>query len=91
MDGFYVIFTCYLLVFSMFLFSAEYEFLVIVKYLACLTSYWGKGLFQVFVGVLLFDDRRVFELVASLYLLIVGMFNIVMGCFHRNNHWSAST
>ena len=37
MDGFYCIFTCYLFVFAAFLFSAEYEFSVILKYFACLT------------------------------------------------------
>lgn len=80
MDGFYCIFTCYLFVFALFLFSAEYEVIVILKYFACLASYWGKGAFQIFVGVLLYDYQRKLEIAASLYLVVAGTFNFLTGC-----------
>ena len=80
MDGFYCIFTGYLVIFALFLFSAEWEFLVVLKYFACLASHWGKGAFQIFIGILLYDYRNGEEIAASLFLVVVGVFNFLSAC-----------
>ena len=58
MDGFYLAFTFYLYIFSMLLGSAESKYIHVLKYIEFLTSFYGKGLFQLFIGILLFDDTR---------------------------------
>jgi len=80
MDGFYVVFTCYLGVFGVLLASAEYEFTAIIKYLACLTSSTGKGFFQILIGALLFDNKTNMDLIGSLSLTMIGLLNLSLAC-----------
>ena len=81
MDGFSSIFTMYIFVFSGLLFSAEYEVMVILKYLAFLASSWGKGLYLIAIGALIYDQINMAEYVASFYLISVGIANIIATCF----------
>ena len=80
MDGFYIIFTLYLIFFGLILFSAEYEILIIMKYVEFLLSESGKGLFLIFIGLLLFDERRMVDLVASLVVSMIGILNLAAAC-----------
>lgn len=80
MDGFYLVFTMYLLFFGVVLVSAEYEILIIMHYIEFLLSETGKGLFLIFVGVLLFDERRSVDFAASIIISIIGIFNLAAAC-----------
>ena len=80
MDGFYLIFTMYLLFFGIMLLSAEYEIMIIMKYIEFLLSETGKGLFLLFVGLLLFDERRPIDFFASIVISIIGVFNLAAAC-----------
>jgi len=81
MDGFYLAFTFYLFIFGILLAAAEYEVVHILKYIEFLISQSGKGFFLIFIGVLLFDNRRAVDLWASLTLTLVGLFNLMATCF----------
>ena len=81
MDGFYLAFTFYLFIFGILLAAAEYEVVHILKYIEFLITQTGKGLFLIFIGVLLFDNRRAVDLWASLSLTLVGIFNLMVTCF----------
>ena len=76
MDGFYLAFTVYLLLFAGLLAASEFEVQVIIRYVAFLLSSTGKGLFLLFVGLLLFDQKRTPDLVVSLITSLVGIVNI---------------
>lgn len=79
MDGFYLAFTFYLYIFSLLLGSAEYKFIHVLKYIEFLTSNYGKGLFQLFIGILLFDNSSTQDIFASVFLSLIGLFNFVVG------------
>jgi len=81
MDGFYLAFTFYLFIFGILLAAAEYEVIHILKYIEFLITQTGKGFFLIFIGVLLFDNRRTVDLWASLTLTLVGLFNLMITCF----------
>lgn len=83
MDGFYLAFTFYLYIFSMLLVSAESKYIHVLKYIEFLTSFYGKGLFQLFIGILLFDDTRTEDIFASVMLSLIGLFNIVVGYIYK--------
>lgn len=80
MDGFYLAFTFYLYLFGLLIGAAEYQFVQIMKYVEFLISPGGKGMFLLFVGILLFDDRRLIDLWASLSISLIGMFNLIDSC-----------
>ena len=83
MDGFYLAFTAYLGVFAALLASAEYQYVNILKYIEFLITQTGKGVFLIFVGVLLFDNRRKVDLWASITLTLVGIFNLMLSCVKK--------
>lgn len=78
MDGFYLAFTCYLYIFGILLASAEYKYIHVLKYIEFLTSNYGKGLFQLFIGILLFDNSDTLHIFASVMLSLIGLFNFVV-------------
>ena len=80
MDGFYLAFTFYLYIFSLLLGTAEYKYIHVLKYIEVLITNVGKGLFLLFIGILLFDDSRSIDLTASIVLSFIGIFNIIIGC-----------
>ena len=79
MDGFYLAFTFYLYIFSLLLGSAEYKYIHVLKYIEFLNSYYGKGLFELFIGILIFDNTRSEDIFSSVVLSLIGIFNIVVG------------
>ena len=80
MDGFYLAFTFYLYIFSLLLGTAEYKYIHILKYIEVLITNVGKGLFLLFIGILLFDDSRSVDLTASVLLSFIGIYNVIVGC-----------
>ena len=79
-DAFYLIFTCYLVLFAILLGAAEMEYINILKYFEFLFTNGGKGAFLIFVGVLLFDDKSTADLWASITLTLFGIFNLILTC-----------
>ena len=83
-DCFYTGFSVYLTLFGILLAAAEYQFVNILKYIEFLITYSGKGMFLIFVGVLLFDNQKQVDLIASLSLSMIGLFNIIVSCVSDN-------
>jgi hypothetical protein len=79
-DGFYSVFTCYLIIFGVLLAAAEYQYAKIVKYFEFLISLRCRGYFMIFIGVLLFDNTKQVDLAASISLSLFGAFNIMVSC-----------
>ena len=79
-DGFYLAFTFYLFVFGILLTAAEYEIVFILKYMEIMFSDAGKGSFLMFIGILLFDEKKVVEFWAGIYLVLVGVLNLIAAC-----------
>lgn len=52
----------------------------ILKYIEFLVTANGKGLYLIFIGILLFDSRRDVDLCTSIVLCLVGLFNIILCC-----------
>ena len=80
MDGFYLAFTVYLLVFGILLTAAEYQYIKILQYIEFLASQRGRGFFLLWIGILLFEPKKDVDLWASLTLTLVGLFNIILSC-----------
>lgn len=79
-DSFYSIFSIYLIFFGIMLYGAEYKWIWIMKYFEFLASDLGKSMFILFIGVLLFDQNKFFDLVASIALTIMAFLNCIYIC-----------
>ena len=76
LDGFYLVFAAYLVLFGSIFGACEYETDSVKRYIEFLMSEFGKGIFLIFVGLLVFDTRRTVDLVSSLFITVVGVFNL---------------
>lgn len=44
----------------------------------------GKGMFLVFVGLLLFDEKRKSDMAISICIVLIGFFNIMISCMRKD-------
>lgn len=79
-DPFFYILTCYLFPFAGLLLVAEIQYQTILKYFQFLGLLHGKGLFMIFVALLLFDTDYPVDIAASILISLVGIFNLVVHC-----------
>ena len=79
----YYVVTLYLFVFSMIILLSEMDCKFVLKNLEIMTTDICKGLIFMIIGILLFDQRRMLDLMSSLSLCVVGFCNFVMGCFSK--------
>mmetsp|Transcript_42016 Transcript_42016/g.30233 ORF Transcript_42016/g.30233 Transcript_42016/m.30233 type:complete len:184 (+) Transcript_42016:25-576(+) len=79
-DPFFYLLTLYLIPFGLLLLVAEFQWERILVYLEFLSSQPGKGLYLVFVGLLLFDKDRSSDMVFSVLITFVGIWNMLLSC-----------
>jgi multidrug transporter EmrE-like cation transporter len=85
-DPFFFLLTFYLFGFSALLILAEFNIRRVIVYVEFLNGRIGKGLYVVFVGLLLFDETRKWDMVFSIIMVLVGFFNILLGCMRDSKH-----
>ena len=79
-DPFYYILTFYLIPFAGLLLIAELRWEVVLKHFEFLSFQWGKGMFMIFVGLLLFDTAYPVDSSISIMMIVVGIFNMILMC-----------
>ena len=53
-------------------------------YLQFLKGRLGKGFYVMLVGLILFDETRKVDMVMGISLVLVGLFNLIVGCMREN-------
>ena len=88
-DPFFYLMTIYLIPFCFLLISAELKWARVLKYVQFLGYQHGKGLFFIFIALLLFDTERSLDVVMSIVVTFVGIFNMITACIRPAlNHLS---
>ena len=88
-DPFFYLMTIYLIPFCFLLISAELKWTRVLKYVQFLGYQHGKGLFFIFIALLVFDTERALDVVVSLVVTFVGIFNMITACIRPAlNHLS---
>jgi drug/metabolite transporter (DMT)-like permease len=85
-DLFFFLLTFYLFGFSALLILAELNIRRVVVYVEFLNGRIGKGLYVVFVGLLLFDETRKWDMIFAIVMVLVGFLNILLGCMRDSKH-----
>ena len=79
-DPFFYMFTFYLFPFAGLLLVAELRWQRLLKYFSFLGYFYGKGMFILFIGLLLFDVEYPVDAAISGFAFLVGIFNMLMTC-----------
>ena len=79
-DPFYYLLTFYLIPFGLLVLTAELRVQRVLKYFEFLGYQHGKGLFFIFVALLIFDTKYPVDLCVSIGITFVGIFNLVAIC-----------
>jgi len=88
-DPFFYIFTFYLFPFAGLLLIAELRYERVLKYFEFLGYQYGKGMFMLFVALLLFDTTYPVDTAVSVFMSLVGMFNLILMCVAPGLHTEA--
>ena len=84
-DPFFYLLTIYLIPFAILIFAAELRWQRMLKYFEFLGYSHGKGLFFIFVALLLFDTQYPVDTGVSIGVTFVGIFNLVSICIVPNS------
>jgi hypothetical protein len=79
-DPFFFLLTFYLFGFSALLVFAELGYKKVLVYVEFLSGRAGKGLYIMFVGLLIFDATRPSDMGIAILLVLIGIFNVLIGC-----------
>jgi hypothetical protein len=79
-DYFFFLLTFYLMGFSLLLVIAEVGIERIIVYVDFLNRPIGKGVYIMFVGLLIFDDKRKSDMVIAIILVLIGLVNMLASC-----------
>lgn len=79
-DPFFYMFTFYLFPFAGLLLVAELRWQRILKYFSFIGYFYGRGMFILFVALLLFDTEYPIDAGISIFASLVGLFNVLMTC-----------
>lgn len=79
-DPFFYLLTIYLIPFALLVLFAELRYARVLKYFEFLGHQHGKGLFLVFLSLLIFDTKYPVDTAVSVGATIVGIFNLVTMC-----------
>lgn len=82
-NPFFYLLTFYMFGFGALLFLAELRISKVLAYVMFLSGRLGKGMFLVFVGLLLFDEERKSDMGISICLVLIGFFNIMISCMRK--------
>ena len=77
-DPFFYVLTFYLLGFAALLVISELKVKKIMDYIQFLKTRIGKGIYLIFIGLLVMDPSRIYEIVISMIFFFIGSFNIVV-------------
>ena len=81
LEPFFYLLTLYLIPFTFLLLCAEMKWHSFLKSVQFLNHIIGKGLFLMFLGLLLFSTDSEQELVGSVAVTLVGVLNLIAACF----------
>ena len=79
-DPFFYILTIYLIPFAGLLLTAQLQWQRVLKYFKFIGLMHGKGLFMIFISLLLFDTKYPVDAALSIFICMVGVFNLVVMC-----------
>lgn len=85
-DPFFFLLTFYLFGFSSLLILAELNIRRVIVYVEFLNGRIGKGVYIVFVGLLIFDENRRADMAFAIVIVLVGFFNILVGCMRDSKY-----
>lgn len=85
-DPFFYILTVYLVPFAALLAVAELKYLNVLKYFEFLGYNYGRGIFMIFVALLLFDTTYPVDTAVSIFMTLVGIYNVMLMCVAPNLH-----
>jgi peptidoglycan/LPS O-acetylase OafA/YrhL len=88
-DPFFYIFTFYLFPFAGLLLISELRYERVLKYFEFLGYQYGKGMFMLFVALLLFDTTYPADTAISVFMSLVGIFNLILMCVAPGLHTEA--
>jgi hypothetical protein len=83
-DVFFYLLTFYLIGFAALLVVAELRVRSVIVYCEFLKGRPGKGMYLLLIGTLLFDESRSEDIIISILLVLVGLFNIIVSCMRGN-------
>jgi len=66
--------------FATLLVLAELRYKKVLVYLEFLKGRIGKGIYVILIGLLVFEENRKAEMFISIAMVLIGFFNIVVGC-----------
>ena len=81
---FFYLLTFYLIAFGALLLLSELRVRKVIAQVMFLNSRMGKGMFLVFIGLLLFDEERKSDMGISICLVLIGFFNIMISCMRKD-------
>ena len=79
-EPFFYVMTIYLVPLVALMIIAEIRWERVLKYISFLERQWGKGIYYILIAMLLFDPRLIFDMSVSVFMTIVGIFNLVCSC-----------
>ncbi len=77
--GFFIILSIYLIIFTLFLILAELKNVRVRMYVNFLDGKFGRGMFFIFLGLLIVSNTAALEIVLSLCVLVIGSLNVLIG------------
>lgn len=82
-DPFYFLFSVYLFGFALLLILAEIRYRKVLLYIEFLKHRVGKGIYVMLIGLLLFDEDRKTDMISAIAMVLVGFFNLIVGCMRE--------
>jgi hypothetical protein len=79
-DPFFFLLTFYLFGFLILLILAEIKIRRVIVYVEVLNTRLGKGFYILFVGLLLFDEKRKIDMLLAIFVVLIGIFNVLVAC-----------
>lgn len=81
---FFIILSLYLLGFAILLVVSELRIRKVLIYIEFLKSRIGLGIYVTLIGLLVFDESRAYDIGISICLVIIGVFNLVVGIMRES-------
>jgi uncharacterized membrane protein len=77
---FFCMLTIYLALFIILFVLILFKVALFAKYFNFLNSYIGKGMFIIFLTLLILERKTALEIILGICLLIIAIINLVVGC-----------
>ena len=76
---FFIILTIYLILFICLLVMAEFRITFVRRYFNFLDRKVGRGVFILFLGLLILDKTNALEIVLSIFIFLIAFINMIVG------------